>query len=186
MSEKLQHHIESDPAQPEHPPQHHESHKPAHEKQEKAKAETLDAGKIRERIEDEIHKADTHSEANRAEDSGVVMPRIEKAGEVLADKLQKVRHRLTPNEKRFSKVIHNHTVSAVSEATAKTVARPYAVLAGGIFACVGSAIYMYYTRHLGYKYNYFVPILLFGAGLAVGLVVELILKTVNRGKKRSG
>ena len=183
MSEKLKH-TESWPSQTEHAPSG-EHHRPSAEKQEKSKKETLSVEKTRETIS-EIHKHNpgaAHAvSVNDTQDNGTSMPMPNS----LTQKLRDIRHVLRPSEKRFSKIIHNPTISAVSEATAKTVARPYAVLAGGFFACVGSAIYMYYTRHLGYKYNFFVPILLFGAGLAIGIVVEVLFRAVNRGKKRSG
>jgi hypothetical protein len=183
MSEKLKH-TESAPSHSEHAPSG-EHHRPSTERLNESKKETLSVEKSRETIS-EIHKHNpgtAHAISdNDSQDSRASMPMTDS----LTQKLRDIRHVLRPSEKRFSKIIHNHTVSTVSEATAKTVARPYAVLAGGFFACVGSAIYMYYTRHLGYKYNFFVPILLFGAGLAVGIVVEVLFRAVNRGKKRSG
>lgn len=183
MSEKLKF-TETGPSQSEHAPSS-EHQRPSAEKLDESKKETLSAEKTREKIS-EIHKHNpgaAHAISdNVSQDSRASMPMPNS----FSQKLRDIRHVLRPSEKRFSKIIHNPTVSAVSEATAKTVARPYAVLAGGIFACFGSAIYMYYTRHLGYQYNFFVPILLFGAGLAVGIVVEVLLKAVNRGTKRSG
>lgn len=114
----------------------------------------------------------------------VPLHKIEPVIETVAKTWSSIRQNLSPSQKTFSKVIHNPVVSSVSEFTAKTLARPYAILAGGAVAVVGSAAYLYFTRHLGYKYNFFVPMLLFLAGLAAGIIVEMVYKLIAKPHKR--
>jgi hypothetical protein len=114
----------------------------------------------------------------------VPLHKLEPVVDTVAKTWGSIRQNLSPTQKTFSKVIHNPVVRNVSEFTAKTLARPYAILSGGVVAVVGSAIYLYFTRHLSYKYNFFVPILLFLAGLAVGIIVEMVYKLVAKPHKR--
>lgn len=178
MSERLKH-IETGPTENEHL-HSNEVLPPSAEKREDAKSETVDIDKTREQIR-EIHQLSPGSSKKSLEDTeSDASPKLVSVTETLAKTLSAVRHQLTPSEKSFSKVIHNPIISKVSEVTAKTLARPYAILSGSLIACIGSAFYIYYTRHLGYRYNYFVPILLFFAGLIVSIAVEILYKFTQR------
>lgn len=185
MSEKIRH-IESD--SPEHEAaQNSEIQPKSAEKIQESKNETLSIEKTRERVREIQNTTAASSQKSQQEDtssSRVFLPSLESAAETLAKTLGAIRRNLTPSEKSFSKVMHNPIVNTVTEATAKTLARPYAILSGGIVACTGSAIYMYYTRHLGYRYNFFVPVLLFFAGLIAGIAVEVLYKTSQLRRKR--
>lgn len=90
--------------------------------------------------------------------------------------LRRTRHKLSPQMRTFSKVVHNPVVESVSEVLDKTVARPSGVLAGGVFALVGSSTLLWIARHYGYEYNFLVFALLFAAGFFIGLLVELVLR----------
>ena len=97
--------------------------------------------------------------------------------------LQRTRRHLSVPDRAFSRVIHNRTIDAVSNATSKTVARPSALLGGGIGAFVGSAVLLYVSRQNGFTYNYAVLFILFVGGFFAGAVIELVLKLLFR--KRS-
>lgn len=187
MSERLKH-GESSPIENK-PTQAHQEQQPSAEKNPDTRIEKLDLEKARERVH-EIHRPKSGpSQKSHRRDTAkmhVPLPSLEPVADKLAKKLGTIRQNLSPSEKSFSKVIHSPVVSAVSEATAKTLARPYAILSGGIVASIGSALYLYYTRHLGYQYNFFVPILLFFAGLVAGIAVELLYKFVQPSQKRRG
>lgn len=148
------------------------------EARKKEALEKLD--KIHERPKDELDE----SAQSAAKIIRVPLQRLEPVVDSLAKTWGAIRQNLSPSEKVFSKVIHNPVIENISEFTAKTLARPYAILSGGIIAMIGSAIYLYYTRHLGYQYNYFIPILLFTAGLAVGLLVEMFYKVLTVGRRK--
>ena len=166
---------------------------PPQAEQEIVKAETVDADRARHEAQardkiKEIHKPklETLDESARSASRIIRVPlaSLEPVVETITKTLTSIRQNLSPSQKKFSKVIHNPVISNVSEFTAKTLARPYAILAGGVVAVIGSGVYLYYTRHLGYQYNYFVPILLFGAGLAAGIAVELFYKILSSGHKK--
>lgn len=183
MSEKLKK-FES-----EQDPRNNEADQPKVEKinesrKEELDKEELDVEKSREVIT-ELHNQASHSGHASQPQSQQNIPTLVSAAEVLNKSLGVIRHRLTPSEKRLSKIIHNPIINNVSEITANTLARPYAILSGGIVAVIGSIYYMYYTQHLGYKYNYFVSIFLFAVGLIIGIAVELLYKfTLGRRKSR--
>lgn len=95
-------------------------------------------------------------------------------------KLKQVQSKLSAPERSFSKLVHQRFVSGVSDAGAKTIARPAGILGGGIAALVGSVVLVYMTRHYGFAYNYLVFFMLFGIGYVAGLLVEILVKLFNR------
>lgn len=96
--------------------------------------------------------------------------------------LQRVRTHLPKSQRTLSKVIHNPTVEAVSEVGSRTVARPSGLLGGGIAAFVGTIALVLISRHYGFTYNFFVYIALLAGGFLVGLIFELIIRGLRKGK----
>lgn len=94
--------------------------------------------------------------------------------------LRRAQNRMSAPSRLFSRAIHQPAVEAVSELAGKTVARPSGVLLGGIFAFLGSGIFLWVTRHYGYEYNYLLFAICFVGGYFVGLFVELGLKMASR------
>lgn len=148
-------------------------------------AEAIELKKARHEL-DETYKTDKLEKSAHSATKilGVSLPNPVPIVHSLSKTLTTIRQRLSPGERVFSKLTHNPVVENVSDFTAKTLARPFAILAGGAVSVIGSAAYLYYTRHFGYEYNYFVPILLFAAGLAAGFTTELLYKTLTLGRKR--
>lgn len=97
--------------------------------------------------------------------------------------LKRVRSSLNVPERTLSRIVHQKTIESVSNATAKTVARPSALLGGGLGAFVGSAVLLYISRHNGFTYNYTVFFVLFIGGFFAGALIELVIKLLVR--KRS-
>lgn len=97
--------------------------------------------------------------------------------------LKRVRSGLNVPERTLSRIVHQKTVESVSNAAGKTVARPSALLGGGVGAFLGSAVLLYLSRHNGFTYNYTVLFVLFVGGFFAGALVELVIKTLFR--KRS-
>jgi hypothetical protein len=97
--------------------------------------------------------------------------------------LKRVRSGLNVPERTLSRLVHQKTVESVSNAAAKTVARPGPLLGGGIGAFVGSAVLLYVSRHSGFTYNYAVIFILFVGGFFAGALAELIIRLFVR--KRS-
>ena len=96
--------------------------------------------------------------------------------------LTKIQSHLSAPQRVMSKVIHQPVVDAVSNATAKTVARPSGFLGGSIIAFLGSSVFLYMAKHYGYTYNYAVLFMLFVGGFALGLILELLVRTFFRRK----
>jgi hypothetical protein len=94
--------------------------------------------------------------------------------------LKKVRGRLNPLERTFSKVVHQPFIDAVSNFSGKTVARPSGILGGGFFALAGSGLLLYISRHYGFEYNFSVFLILFAGGFIAGLSAELALRFTRR------
>lgn len=100
--------------------------------------------------------------------------------------LTRTRKQLSPSMRGLSKVAHSPMIESVSEIASKTVARPSGVLAGGIFAFLGSSVVLWIARHYGYEYNFLLFALLFIGGFFVGLIVELLVKmlTLRKSKRK--
>lgn len=98
--------------------------------------------------------------------------------------LNKVQHRLPTPERVLSKVIHQPAVDKLSDISSKTIARPSGILSGGIFALVGSVLYLYITKHGGYDYNYFLFFICFVAGFVFGLFIELLMYLAHASKRK--
>jgi len=94
--------------------------------------------------------------------------------------LARVRRHLSAPDRLLSKAIHQPAVQAVSEAGAKTVARPSGLLFGGATALIGSSLALYLAKHYGFRYNYFLVLVLFVGGFAVGLALEFGLWLLRR------
>jgi hypothetical protein len=93
--------------------------------------------------------------------------------------LRKARSHLKPAERKFSKVIHQPVVETVSELSGKTLARPSAILGGGITAFIGSGTILYMSKHYGFEYNFFIYILFLLVGFGVGIVLEFLVSGVR-------
>ncbi len=86
--------------------------------------------------------------------------------------LHHIQRQLPRSQRAFSKFIHRPVVEAVSEVSAKTVARPSGLFGGGLCALIGSSILVWMSRHYGFYYNFFVFIALVLAGFILGVLLE--------------
>jgi gas vesicle protein len=89
--------------------------------------------------------------------------------------LSRVRRRLSKPERSFSKVVHQKTVEAVSDATGKTIARPSGILVGSICAFIGSLIAYLVARRVGGELSPSIGLVFFVAGFVIGIVGESLL-----------
>lgn len=96
-----------------------------------------------------------------------------------------VRRRLKPSERKLSTFIHIPSVEKLSEVGAKTVARPSGLMGGGIVALGGSLAVLYIARHIGFEVPNSLFMVLFVAGFLVGIIVELLYKTLTIRKRRN-
>lgn len=171
-SEKLQHHEREPEAEAKHTPVsvEHEHHKQK-EQLEHAKHEIERHAKSKEdtKVENGTHRNEQPLYVNH-ELKNIALQRT----------LSRVRRHLSAPNKVLSKVIHQPAIQSVSEAGAKTFARPSGLLFGSITALLGSSLALYVAKHYGLHYNYVLVLALFVAGFAVGLVLEFGLWLLRR------
>jgi hypothetical protein len=103
----------------------------------------------------------------------------------LKGELKHIRKRLNRRDQLVSKVIHQPVVRVLSDVSSKTITRPSGLLGGGIVAFVGTSSYYLFTKHVGIKYNYLIFVMLFVAGFALGLFIEVLLWSVHSKKRVS-
>lgn len=183
MSEKINHAPEALPRHSETETTKHEnaaSHEQANKKHEHlekideirrtAEAQSLKAGEL------EVDSQEKATDSPR--------PYVDRQLKTMAYSrlLIRARKQLNPLERPLSRLIHQPIVDNISEAAAKSIGRPSAILGGGIAALVGTAAYYYMAKHYGYEYSYFVFIALLAAGFLSGLLTELLLKTLRRSR----
>ncbi len=96
--------------------------------------------------------------------------------------LQKVRTHMGPRKRAFSRFIHKPVVESISEAGGRTAARPSGLFGGGLAALIGSSTVLFMSKYYGFRYNFFVFILLFVAGFAVGVAAEFLLHAFRHNK----
>lgn len=94
--------------------------------------------------------------------------------------MERIRSKLSPPARVFSKVIHNPAVEIISNGTAKTLARPSGILGGATAALIGSLVLLYLTKHYGFAYNYLLFVFLYIGGYFLGLLTEILLKLFRR------
>jgi len=146
---------------------------------ENEKQEQLEA--IHEKIEHEhpLEASEVLSKMNVVEEEHAVLPANNELKKIaLTNYLSEIRSNLGGSAKQFSKFIHQPKINTISEFSGKTIVRPSAVLFGGLFMFIGSAVYLYATYHTNAKYNFFVAIFLFFGGFVAGLIIELFYKLI--------
>jgi hypothetical protein len=82
----------------------------------------------------------------------------------------------------FSKVIHNPTVEKISDVAGNTIAKPNAILFGGLFAFLGVLGLYALARHIGFSLSGFETIAMFIVGWLVGILVDFF-RTMITGKR---
>lgn len=94
--------------------------------------------------------------------------------------LKTVQRELKPTDRAFSKVIHQPFVETLSNVSEKTIARPSALLGGGLTALLGTSIVLYMSKHYGFRYNTFLFFALFIIGFGIGILIEFGLRSTAR------
>lgn len=188
MSEKLD-------IQPESVGNHHEKHSATSERQHKtaehqtAKGETAaeQAEKLKSlrqevsreaRGAEELQNTEASREHTSAHHHGPVKKQLQA---LMRDRtLNRVRKQLPAPQRAFSKLVHSKPIEAVSEASEKTIARPYGLFGGGLAALIGSGLAYYLARNYGFEYNMFLFFSLFVGGYVLATIVEMTVKTIAR------
>lgn len=146
-----------------------------HEKQEHIKS-------IRHEVSKEARgsgdmKLDHGSERNSAAPTAPVNKELKA---MMRDRtLKRVQKELSAPQRTLSKVVHAKPVEVVSAAGEKTIARPFGLLGGGLFAFIGSLVTFYTAKHYGFRYNLLLFLMLFVVGYLVATLVEMIVRAVQ-------
>lgn len=96
--------------------------------------------------------------------------------------LTRARKKLPLPSRVFSRFVHLAPIDKASEVLGKTIARPSGMLGGAIVAFIGTSALLWITRHYGYEYNYLLVIMLFAAGMAIGLLGEVLLRAFRKSR----
>lgn len=96
--------------------------------------------------------------------------------------MEEVRHDLPRSTRGFSRFIHRPVIEQLSEMLASTVARPDAILAGGITAFVAVLGLYFYAKYAGFALQGSETIVAFIIGWLLGIVFDFF-KTMITGKK---
>lgn len=151
---------------------------------EKAERQHRNIEQLKERAESiaKSRKEVTAAEKGEKKHEPVIGMQRELKSQAYKETMRKVRRHLSPANRSFSKFIHQPAVDAVSEFSAKTVARPSAILGGGIVALLGSGFILFMAKYYGFRYNFFVYIGLLAVGFVAGVLIELLVRAVHRSK----
>lgn len=124
-----------------------------------------------EKINNQIHSNPSNS-----------TPYIDKSvkKQALSQELAQIRQELTKSDRLLSKTIHQPKIQKLSEISAKTVARPYGLIVGGLLAFIGSLAYYLFTKYYGLHYYSIVFIILFISGYILSSLIEIIVKSIAK------
>lgn len=98
--------------------------------------------------------------------------------------IKKVQSQLPRGSRAFSKVVHNPVIETISDATAKTIFRPSALIGGSITGLVLGLIIYLVARYYGYPISTMTLVLLLIVGAVLGVIVELIVGMFKKPSKQ--
>jgi len=94
--------------------------------------------------------------------------------------MKDVQEELSAPSRAFSKVIHNKAIEKASDVTGKTLARPNAILAGSLTACVLVAAIYILAKVIGFRLSGFETIAAFIIGWLAGILIDILRVTFSR------
>jgi hypothetical protein len=86
--------------------------------------------------------------------------------------MKQIQGEMNPATRTFSKIIHTPAIEKTSQVLGSTVARPNALLAGGMFAFVFVLLAYFLAKKYGYQLSGFETIGAFALGWALGLIYD--------------
>lgn len=99
---------------------------------------------------------------------------------VYAHTMKDVQTHLKPSERVFSKVVHNDTIETISELGAGSIARPSAILGGGICMVFGGVGLLMIAKYFGFTLPLSSLIALYIIGFIALFVTDIISKPFRR------
>lgn len=100
--------------------------------------------------------------------------------------IKNVQKQLSIPEQTFSKIVHNSTVETLSEVGANTIARPSAIIGGGLLmVCAGLAL-LAMARYYGFTIPLSSLLFFYAVGFALLFVIDMISKPMRKRLKKRG
>jgi hypothetical protein len=166
----------------------HEQEKHSHEAEQKrheikkTESKTQSKEEIYKQLEVAIANKEAREKAEKIEHHDRPHHYITRAVKngVYKHTLKNVQTHLKPRERRFSKIVHNDTIESLSELGANTVARPNAILGGGIVMVFGGLALLLTARYFGFTIPMSSLLALYVIGFALLLVVDIVSKPFKK------
>lgn len=155
---------------------------PKRHEQTKADAKTQSKEEIYRQIEVAIANKEARAKEEKKEHHDRPHHYITKTVKqgVYKHTIKNVQTHLKPSERRFSKIIHNDTVETISELGANTVARPNAILGGGVVMVFGGLALLLTARYFGFTIPFSSLIALYIIGFTLLLLVDILAKPFKK------
>lgn len=93
--------------------------------------------------------------------------------------MNRVESQLPAYQRTFSRFINSEPVDKISTVTAKTVARPSAMLGSGVASLIGLLIITYFATSIGFEIKPITFIGLLAVGWLIGIIVEVLYKGIK-------
>jgi hypothetical protein len=94
--------------------------------------------------------------------------------------LTHIRSKLSWSEKRLSKHVHRKKTEQLESIAARTVARPWGLLVGGLCAFTGSLFVLILAHRYGFRYNFSIFLILFLGGYLAGSLLEIVGRLIKK------
>lgn len=162
------------------------------QRNERAREAKETLGSDSEKAREAAEKLAITQETNRAAEQQAKEPKKDRRGapskmelnESFDDTMKQVRSQMKAPSRAFSKVIHAKPVEKTSEVVGATVARPNALLAGGIGAFIITLAVYLVARHFGYPLSGFETIGSFVLGWIIGMLIDYVRVLASGGRRR--
>jgi hypothetical protein len=91
-----------------------------------------------------------------------------------------IQRSLPPSSRAFSRILHQPAVARLSEVAELSLARPSALLGGGLVASLGLAVMLYFARRNGFALSGSELALFLVSGWLLGFAAEFIVTKLKR------
>lgn len=147
------------------------------EKLDDAKNEALELASSSEKV--------AEKKSEKAEETPEKRKKISKKDkEAAVEKtLKTIQSEMSAPARNFSKLIHAKPVEAVSEVAGKTIARPNALLFGGLSACILVLGTYLVAKHFGYPLSGGESFVAFCFGWIVGIIIDYVRIAATGGRQ---
>ncbi|MBH2007880.1 hypothetical protein I8H83_04700 [Candidatus Saccharibacteria bacterium] len=101
------------------------------------------------------------------------------------DTMRQAQGHMNPPQKLFSRTLHSRPVRIISDVIGSTLARPTALLSGVLISIIATTIMYIPAKYYGYTLSGSEPLVAFGAGWIVGIIIEYTQMLVRGGRLKN-